>query len=321
MTDASDLPLICLTVCTRGRPALLRRALGSVAALEPPVRHRTCLVVVENEPDPTLADEIAAMDPGMEVHYRHEDRIGIVHARNRALETAEALGATWVASFDDDEELLPDWLRAYEDAMEAHPDARMLSGPYWFRYPDGYPAVLERDGPTRADAEAKRPLPAPGNVLIHRDVFGQAGAHIRFHPWFNLTGGEGQTYFEQAKAAGFPMRWVPQAIIREDRDGERARFGHSLYRSMTRQVSVCRRRRLTMARGAAVFVDVHRFFYHLIRGTLYFLAVLPMMVTDRAAALHRIGRGARDYAKVAGIMIYTFGGNPRYYGTIGNLQL
>lgn len=321
MTDTPDLPLICLTVCTRGRPDLLHRALASVRALEPPLRHRTCLVVVENEHEPKLERDIADLDLGMEVHYRHEDRIGIVHARNMALDTAEALGATWVASFDDDEELLPDWLRAYEDAMEAHPGARMLSGPYWYRYPDGYPAVLERDGPERADAEAKRPRPAPGNVLIHRDVFGQDGVHIRFHPWFNLTGGEGQTYFQVAKAAGYPMTWVPRAIIREDRDGARARFGHILYRAMTRQVSVCRRRRLTMARGTAAFVDTHRFFYHLIRGTLYFLSVLPMMVTNRAAALHRIGRGAVDYAQVGGIILYAVGGNPRYYRTIGNLQL
>jgi cellulose synthase/poly-beta-1,6-N-acetylglucosamine synthase-like glycosyltransferase len=103
-------PLTCsVVVCTRNRPALLRRCLASLSELDHP---RYEVIVVDN----TAGDqevELAAADGG--TRYVVEPREGLSRARNAGARAAEG---EVVAYIDDDAMADPDWLSSHAAAFE-----------------------------------------------------------------------------------------------------------------------------------------------------------------------------------------------------------
>lgn len=127
--DASPAPLT-VAVCTRDRPASLRRCLAAIARLRPAAAD--VLVVDSASRDATTA--AVAREAGARVVRC--DRPGLSVARNTALAHAHT---EWIAFTDDDAEVSAGWLAALVPALRA--GAACVTGPV-------VPANLE----TRAQA-------------------------------------------------------------------------------------------------------------------------------------------------------------------------
>lgn len=114
-----DPPLISVVIPTRGRPALVMRAVRSV--LRQTLAHLESVVVVDG-PDAETVDALRAIaDPRLRVVQLPASRGG-GGARNAGVEAARG---EWVSFLDDDDEYLPDklavQLRAAEAAQAVNP--------------------------------------------------------------------------------------------------------------------------------------------------------------------------------------------------------
>ncbi len=117
----ADAPAITVVVCTRNRPAGLRRCLDSVLAQGYP---RLRLLVVDNAPDGDATRRLVAALPGVE--YLCEPRPGLSRARNAALRAAPQDLLAWL---DDDEVADRYWLAELARALVEHPAADVVTGP------------------------------------------------------------------------------------------------------------------------------------------------------------------------------------------------
>lgn len=120
------LPAITAAICTRDRPEILARCLGSLLAIRDRAARRGLrfeVLVVDNAPsDERTAERVAAF-PG--VRYAHEPRPGLDFARNRALR--EASGEI-LAYLDDDVTVDAGWLDGFAEAWAENPDAAAFTG-------------------------------------------------------------------------------------------------------------------------------------------------------------------------------------------------
>lgn len=117
-------PLVTTIIPTFRRPALLRRAIGSVLAQTYP-HVRVC--VYDNASGDETADvvaEIAARDPRVTYHC-HAENVGHVANFNHGL---AAVATPYFSFLSDDDVLLPDFYRTAVDAIEQRPDAAFWAG-------------------------------------------------------------------------------------------------------------------------------------------------------------------------------------------------
>ena len=118
-------PAITIAICTRDRPALLRRCLEAlVERRDQATRAAVDLVVVDNAPSDSGTRDAVADFPS--VRYVVEPVPGLNFGRNRAL--AEAKG-DWLGFIDDD--AIPDrgWLDALIEGIADSPTAGGFAGP------------------------------------------------------------------------------------------------------------------------------------------------------------------------------------------------
>src|SRR4029453_9793931 len=107
------------------RAASLARTLDSLAEAEPP-RASWEVVVVDNGSEDDTQQVIARSRPGLPLRGVLEPRPGVSHARNRGVAAAAGEYLIWT---DDDVTVCRDWLRSYESAFEANPQAAFFGGP------------------------------------------------------------------------------------------------------------------------------------------------------------------------------------------------
>lgn len=112
---------ICVTICTRNRMELLRRALDSIASQT--VRPVETLVV-DNAPCDS-STEILVRDQYPEVRYVQEVRPGLNFARNRALTET---GREIIAFIDDDAIAEPGWVAAIRGVFAESPKIAVCTG-------------------------------------------------------------------------------------------------------------------------------------------------------------------------------------------------
>ncbi len=115
-------PFITVAICTRNRAALLQKAVRSVL---PQLTGRAEILIVDNDStDDTakIAAEFTAADA--RVRFFRESQPGISIARNTALRRAAGV---WVIFLDDDAEVEPGWLAAYEAFFARLPAAKIAA--------------------------------------------------------------------------------------------------------------------------------------------------------------------------------------------------
>lgn len=210
---------LSLVVTTFNRAHLLKRTLGSIAALERPSDFKAEVLVVDNNSrDATAATlaAIAARWSGLPLRLCLESRQGLSHARNRG--AAEARGQ-WVAYMDDDQMIAPDYLVEFRRALRG-PQAEIIGGRIEYRHeaplPDWLPPLIRTVGQLDLGAAPRLLDPATdllkgGNFGIRRDTLESAGG---FDPGLGRVGsillaGEEDELQRRVSAAGGKLLYWP----------------------------------------------------------------------------------------------------------------
>ena len=181
---------------------MLKRQLDAIAGLKLPNDIKLEVVVIENGPNPSSSELVADFQKNLSIGYHTEPRIGLVFARNQAVEQALKTGAEWIGFFDDDEVVDANWVVAMIDATEKFPEARAFAGPV-----DRInPGTATKWYPAHKKPVGKTGMPvwrvATGNILFHRDIYTEDGLNMRFDERFNLTGGEDMHLFLRMRQRG-----------------------------------------------------------------------------------------------------------------------
>jgi glycosyltransferase involved in cell wall biosynthesis len=172
MVNARPEP-ISIGLATWNRAALLKRTLESVAALRVPSGLDWEILVADNNcTDATRAvvEAYAKSQAGrINVRYTFEPRQGKPYALNRIL---REVAHNWIAMIDDDVELAPGWLEAYDTARRRYPDAVCFGGPIELNHvtePSAHGRFLAEHFPyvfARLDVARDQPMKLPWNLAF-----------------------------------------------------------------------------------------------------------------------------------------------------------
>lgn len=215
---------LSLVISTFNRSAQLLTTLESVAAQDLDPAAWECIVVDNNSQDDTAAcfARFAGAHRGLDLRMVRETAPGVSCARNRGIR--EARGEV-VAIIDDDERIVPGFVRAYADFFAAHPEAEAAGGRIIADYPSGRPAWMSRYteipianpmdfGPAVRPFPAGR-IPGGGNMALRRATLRRYGG---FDPALGrvggrLTGGEESDLFYRLRRDGVELWYLPEAVM------------------------------------------------------------------------------------------------------------
>ncbi len=227
----SEQPHIALAVCicTYRRPEGLKRLLDALDRQQfPDTAPGLCLIVADNSPAGDSRQWLERRGCRWALHYRHEPRPGISHARNAAL-AAVPEGTDFIAMIDDDEEPAADWL-AQLLAAQAASGADIVVGPTLPRLPPEAPAWIAAIDyfakPQNQGALAPLdpdPPAATCNVLLRANLFRDG---LTFDPELALSGGEDKLLFQDLKLRGCRFAYAPAAQAVEYIPRERATLAY-----------------------------------------------------------------------------------------------
>jgi succinoglycan biosynthesis protein ExoM len=217
---------IAICICTCDRAHSLQQLLHALAGMELGSLDPSELffVVVDNRPDGrarAVCDQAQAHLPGP-LRFAEEPERGISFARNRAISTALANGADFIAFIDDDDLPRPDWLVHLVDRQRAT-STDMVHGIWQVPENLSIPTSLRGIGFLRPpDFDQMNRWgsligAATCNVLISRKVVEHLGrAGPIFRPEFALTGAGDTDFFIRVRAAGFGVAVARESIIYRD---------------------------------------------------------------------------------------------------------
>ena len=227
---------LLLGLCTYRRPLLLREALESLTKLQIPLGLRVDFLLVDNEEPASssarqILNKMKQELPFDHVEYEKEERRGISHARNRVIERALEKGAHFIAFFDDDARVAPDWLERMYHYFKKE-GGEVITGPQKTLLPPKAPAWAYRSEflqAMRFTTGTKRPWAATHNVFFAIKLVREWG--LRFDSSFALSGGDDQFFFMQAVQKGARIHWLEEAVVTEKIAPERLELGWILKRN------------------------------------------------------------------------------------------
>jgi len=212
-------------ICTHNGSASARRAAASALRCEVKEDAYEVIVVDNASTDgtPDAIRELAEEEPTRPLRYLREERLGNHYARHLG---ARAARAPLLIYTDDDVEVEPQWVQAYVDAFEAHPEMGAAGGPAKPRWEVDPPQWLlnrlagtECYGPLALmDRGEAFLLGTDGyffglNMAIRFDVLSRLGG-FRPELFGRLTLGPGEWALVLAmQAAGEPIGYVPNAVL------------------------------------------------------------------------------------------------------------
>jgi glycosyltransferase involved in cell wall biosynthesis len=246
---------ITVAVCTRNRAALLEKAVRSVLA-QAEGKHIEILIVDNGSTDRTapFAAGLSAAEP--RVKFISEPRPGISVARNRALHHA---AGEWVVFLDDDAEVEPGWLAAYENFFSRLPSDRVavVGGVVFHRYevpPPQWVSVEETWGPDGKNSFcfAYGHSPSECNSAYRRDAAVQLGGFDRRLGHCGGVAGyrEGADLNIRLQDAGYEIWWLPSAAVRHLIHGNRLNLKWLMHAAFNEGRSVAIQRLKSRPRGA-----------------------------------------------------------------------
>jgi glycosyltransferase involved in cell wall biosynthesis len=219
---------ITITICTHNRVDMLRDTLTSLFAMHFDETWSFDVLVIDNRSsDGTkeLVRRFSEEHPDL-VKYHYEERIGLVFARNTAVQLASG---EIVAFVDDDIFFDPCWLTAVRCLFEHHPTADCMAGrivpqfeggrPPWLRSDPGWLNIEGMYGATHF-GDTDRLLtypehPVGANMAFRKAVFEKVGL---FDPALGRTGAnllskEESEFFERIARAGLKTAYSSKASV------------------------------------------------------------------------------------------------------------
>lgn len=215
---------LSLVIATYNRAEQLMVTLGSVAMQSAAPTMWECIVVDNNSKDDTHQRiEVFKRDhPELNILYVFEQNQGLSHARNAGIAASRG---DIVAFIDDDERIVEEFISAYIDLFDQHPDAMAAGGEIIAEYPSGRPRWMSRytERPIanpmsfgdRVRLFPSGRIPGGGNMAMRRRLFDSVGV-------FNtslgrtekrLLGGEESELFERIAKQGYKTYYAPRAVM------------------------------------------------------------------------------------------------------------
>lgn len=215
---------LSLIIATYNRSEQLLTTLRSVAAQSGNKEAWECIVVDNNSKDNTAqtVEEFIKGHPALNFRYCVEAEQGLSHARNRGIREAKG---DIIAFIDDDERIVPDFIKAYIQLFDSHADAMAAGGKIIAEYPTGRPAWMshytERPIANPMDfgdyicSFPKGCIPGGGNMAMRRELFSTIGLFNTSlgRTGKRLIGGEESELFERISRAGMKCYYAPRAVM------------------------------------------------------------------------------------------------------------
>jgi len=214
---------LTLSICTHNHLAALKQTLSGLHDLHSPEGPWELLIIDNASTDGTGTWLAQGGWQRMDIDCRvvQESRLGVAHARNRAL--TEAKGE-YVVFLDDDETPEPDWLVNLEQVVDFRQPAA-IGGRIRAHLPEGRPGWLTDEllgflgeldyGPAeRTLTEASTPI-FTGNAVFHRQtVLDVGGFDGNLGRRGNIqSGGEDTELYRRLVNLRKSVHWAPQAVI------------------------------------------------------------------------------------------------------------
>lgn len=308
---------ICITICTRERPMMLRACLASVCAQAVPAGVEAWVAAIENHDRPASRPVVEAMaaDTGWRIDHVLETEMGIPFARTRCGRHALETGADWALYIDDDEEARPGWLGAFVAAARSR-EAEVFYGRVIPRYPEGTPGwMVEPDVNKRPSGTVLKKAEGH-NTLVATSVFAdiaQGGMGLAFDPGLRFTGGSDTEFFGRVHDRGGRIVWVPEAEVDEIVPASRMTLRWQLRRAFRVASSLAQvqaRRRGPLSAGLkALARGIGRTSWALTVGSVRVLVSLP----DPERRAREAFRAAKLLASAMGSLSYFAGVRPQPY--------
>lgn len=215
--------ILTVAVCTCNRAERLRKLIAELRMQECPVPFEI-LVVDNNSGDNTaeVVKELAGFD-ALSVRYVKEEKQGIVHARNCAIDNSKK--SKYLAFIDDDELPCPVWMKTAVDALERE-GADCVGGeirvrlpvvkqPKWFEEELlGFLGKLKHGATSFWIMDISTPVWS-GNIAYRTSIFSDG---LRFDVQYNregngIGGGEDAIMFKTLLKHGKRIRYRPDMVI------------------------------------------------------------------------------------------------------------
>lgn len=215
---------LSLVIATYNRAEQLLVTLRSVALQSAPAEVWECIVVDNHSVDDTAerVRTFIAAHPQLNIRYCYEAQQGLSYARNAGIEAAQG---DIVAFIDDDERIVEEFVEAYINLFDTHPDAMSAGGRIIAEYPTGRPRWMSRYteqpianpmdfGPEVRPFPLSR-IPGGGNMAMRRELFKRVGVFNTSlgRTGKRLIGGEESELFERIRREGMACYYVPRAVM------------------------------------------------------------------------------------------------------------
>lgn len=215
---------LSLIIATYNRAEQLMVTLASVATQSGNAAMWECIVVDNNSADNTRerVTSFIKEHPTLNIRYCFEHKQGLSHARNRGI--SEAAGDI-IAFIDDDERIVPEFIKAYIKLFDEYPEAMAAGGKIVAEYPTGRPRWMshytERPIANPMDFGdyitpfPKGRIPGGGNMALRREVFNTVGLFNTSlgRTGKRLIGGEESDLFERIASIGMKCYYAPRAVM------------------------------------------------------------------------------------------------------------
>ena len=215
---------LSLVIATYNRAEQLLATLRSVALQSASAEVWECIVVDNRSVDDTAerVRTFIAAHPQLNIRYCYEAQQGLSYARNAGIEAAQG---DIVAFIDDDERIVEEFIEAYINLFDTHPDAMAAGGRIIAEYPTGRPRWMSRYteqpianpmdfGPEVRPFPLSR-IPGGGNMAMRRELFKRVGLFNTSlgRTGKRLIGGEESELFERIRREGMACYYVPRAVM------------------------------------------------------------------------------------------------------------
>jgi succinoglycan biosynthesis protein ExoM len=304
---------ILITICTRNRPKLLETCLRSVAASRVPTGVECAIAVIENNDRITASElvERVARETGWMMFVVLEPELGLPFARNRCGITAVERGYDWLLYIDDDEEATPGWLETMIAAARRN-EADVHYGRVISVYPPGTPDWMALPEPNKRETGARLAKAEGHNTLVKTRIFAPDGLNLRFDESLRFTGGSDTDFFTRVHKAGGTIRWLGDAVVRENVPATRMTLRWQLRRAFRVAISIAVVHEKEGGKGKAIWRSLVKGAGRLSGGLLMMIPALPAMLLGTAGKTFAF-RQAKQVASGLGSFAYILGIRPQPY--------
>lgn len=312
--DKGQVMKVCVAVCTRERPKLLRNCLESVCRQDVPDGITMDIVVVENDSENKsawVADKVAA-EFGQVIHYVLEPELGLPYVRNRCGTFAADNGYDWVLYIDDDEVAHPGWFATLMAAMQQY-EADVYYARVIYSYLPETPKWMIPESENKRATGTYLKKAEGHNTLVHTRIFREDGFGLRFDGTMRFTGGSDTDFFTRVHDAGGKIVWIAEAIVEELVPANRMTLSWQLSRTFRVATNISKLHEKRAGRFNASLKSLLKGIGRLFNAIIVQLPACAIILIDRDRGKKQAFKFAKQAASALGSLSYFIGYQPQPY--------